>query len=67
MQKIGSKMSSNLRISTFNCENLFSRPKIFGESKERSLELLHYVSLLQEELTKDVFDLKQIRKLKEEL
>ncbi|MBM4447542.1 MAG: endonuclease/exonuclease/phosphatase family protein [Chloroflexi bacterium] len=60
-------MSQNLRIATFNCENLFSRPRIFAEKKERSLELLGYVSLLQEELSKDVFDHKHINELKKKL
>lgn len=60
-------MSYNLRIATFNCENLFSRPRIFGTSRKRSLELLGYVSLLQEELTKDIFDHDRIRELKEKL
>jgi endonuclease/exonuclease/phosphatase family metal-dependent hydrolase len=60
-------MSGNLRIATFNCENLFSRPKIFKEGKEKSLELLNYVSLLQTELCKDVFDHDRIKELKQEL
>jgi endonuclease/exonuclease/phosphatase family metal-dependent hydrolase len=61
------EMSQNLRIATFNCENLFSRPRIFGEAKERSKELLGYVSNLQEELSKDVFDHDRISELKEKL
>jgi endonuclease/exonuclease/phosphatase family metal-dependent hydrolase len=60
-------MAVNLRIATFNCENLFSRPKIFKKSKEKSLELLNYVSLLQTELCKDVFDHDRIKELKQEL
>ena len=60
-------MSQNLRIATFNCENLFSRPRIFGKKRERSLELLGYVSLLQDELTKDVFDHNRIKELKKKL
>jgi endonuclease/exonuclease/phosphatase family metal-dependent hydrolase len=60
-------MSQNLRIATFNCENLFSRPRIFGVKRERSLELLDCVSLLQNELTKDVFDHNRIKELKEKL
>lgn len=60
-------MPHNLRIATFNCENLFSRPRIFGAGRERSLELLRYVSLLQDELTKDLFDHDRINELKEKL
>jgi endonuclease/exonuclease/phosphatase family metal-dependent hydrolase len=60
-------MANNLRIATFNCENLFSRPRIFGEKKEKSLELLGYVSLLQGELSKEVFDHNRIDELKKKL
>lgn len=60
-------MSQDIRLATFNCENLFSRPKIFKESRDRSLELLHYVKLLQKELTRDVFDQVRIRELRDEL
>ncbi|MFC2050411.1 endonuclease/exonuclease/phosphatase family protein [Chloroflexota bacterium] len=60
-------MSQNLRIATFNCENLFSRPRIFGTRRKRSLELLEYVSLLQGELSKDVFDHNRISELKKKL
>lgn len=60
-------MSQDIRIATFNCENLFSRPKIFRSRRKRSLELLHYVKLLQEELTKEVFDQDRIKELKEKL
>ena len=60
-------MSNNLRVATFNCENLFSRPRIFKEEKEKSQELLGYVSLLQGELSKDVFDHNSINDLKEKL
>jgi endonuclease/exonuclease/phosphatase family metal-dependent hydrolase len=60
-------MVSTLRIATFNCENLFSRPKIFRESKVRSTELLGYVAELQAELRNDVFDHPRIKELKEKL
>jgi len=60
-------MSQDLRIATFNCENLFSRPRIFGKKRELSLELLGYVSLLQDELSKDVFDHNSIKELKRKL
>lgn len=56
---------STIKIATFNCENLFSRPKIF--SSRNSKELLDYVSDLQEELTKEVFDQGRIGELKKKL
>jgi len=60
-------MPKNIRVATFNCENLFSRPLIFEENKKDSLQLLKYVSQLQEELRKEVFDQKVIKELKKEL
>jgi endonuclease/exonuclease/phosphatase family metal-dependent hydrolase len=63
----GSIMSERITIATFNCENLFTRPRIFEESEERSLELLEDVARLQGELKKLVFDKDEIRRLKEKL
>lgn len=60
-------MADNVRIATFNCENLFSRPKIFAESDKRSKELLGYVAELQEALRNAVFDHERIRELKSKL
>ncbi len=60
-------MSHNLRIATFNCENLFSRPKIFELEAKRSNELLGYVAQLQEALKVDVFDHKLIKGLEAKL
>lgn len=60
-------MATRLRIATFNCENLFSRPKIFLESAARSKTLLGYVAKLQEELKKEVFDQDKIKDLKTKL
>ncbi|HKP69449.1 MAG TPA: endonuclease/exonuclease/phosphatase family protein [Pyrinomonadaceae bacterium] len=60
-------MPHSLRIATFNCENLFSRPKIFAQTAKRSKELLGYVSELQEALKNDVFDHKRINELKKKL
>ncbi|MGH9942753.1 MAG: endonuclease/exonuclease/phosphatase family protein [Pyrinomonadaceae bacterium] len=60
-------MLTNLRIATYNCENLFSRPKVFGQSPERSKELLGFVAELQEALKNDVFDHQRIRQLKTKL
>ena len=60
-------MPVNLRLATFNCENLFSRPRVFRESAERSRELLDLVSKLQEELKRPVFDHAKIKELLKEL
>ncbi len=60
-------MSRKLRIATFNCENLFSRPRIFFESDARSRELLGSVAELQSELRKPVFDQDRITALKKKL
>ena len=55
------------RLATFNCESLFSRPRIFGLPLKKSLILLDYVKQLQEELSKDVFDQTKITALKKKL
>src|SRR4030042_1796232 len=60
-------MSQNIKIATYNCENLFSRTRIFRENKSRSLELLAWVAKLQEELTKPVFDQNILKTLKNDL
>jgi endonuclease/exonuclease/phosphatase family metal-dependent hydrolase len=60
-------MPRNLRVATFNCENLFSRPRIFFESDARSRELLGFVAELQGELRKLVFDRARIAELKRKL
>jgi endonuclease/exonuclease/phosphatase family metal-dependent hydrolase len=63
----GTDMATNLRIATFNCENLFSRPKIFYQTAARSKALLGFVAELQEELKKEVFDQVKIKDLKTKL
>jgi len=60
-------MPQTLRIATYNCENLFSRPKIFEQPAKRSNELLGYVAQLQEALKNDVFDHKRIKELESKL
>lgn len=60
-------MSRTIRIATFNCENLFCRPRIFEENLKHSLELLGYVCELQRELTKDEFNIDRIKELKKKL
>lgn len=60
-------MPHSLRIATFNCENLFSRPKIFAQTPARSKELLGYVAELQEALKNDVFDKARIKVLENKL
>jgi endonuclease/exonuclease/phosphatase family metal-dependent hydrolase len=60
-------MSQKIKIATFNCENLFSRTKIFKEDNSISTKLLAAVAKLQEELKKPVFNQEEIKKLKKEL
>ncbi|MCA1615348.1 MAG: endonuclease/exonuclease/phosphatase family protein [Acidobacteria bacterium] len=60
-------MAQSLRVATFNCENLFSRPRIFDASPKRANELLGFVAQLQEALRNDVFDHARIRELKTKL
>ena len=56
-----------LRIATFNCENLFDRPKIFNENLAKSRELLAAVAQLQDALSQPVFDQPAIKALKQKL
>ena len=60
-------MPTTLRIGTFNCENLFDRPKIFNEPLATSRPLLAAVAQLQDELSKPVFDQAAIAALKKKL
>lgn len=60
-------MARTIRIATFNCENLFSRPKIFSARGNRSNILLDKVAKLNAELRKATFDKAVIKKLKKEL
>ena len=60
-------MAKTIRIATFNCENLFSRPKIFSARGNRSNILLDKVAKLNAELRKATFDKAAIKKLKKEL
>ncbi|WP_102201413.1 hypothetical protein [Siphonobacter sp. BAB-5405] len=60
-------MPHTLRIATFNCENLFSRPKIFEQTPAKAKELLGYVSELQEALKNDIFDKSRIKQLESKL
>src|SRR5215216_2805967 len=57
----------DLRIATFNCENLFSRPKIFAETAAKSKTLLGYVAELKAELSNDIFNHARIKTLKQRL
>jgi endonuclease/exonuclease/phosphatase family metal-dependent hydrolase len=58
-------MPEALRIATLNCENLFSRPKIF--LSDESNDLIKFVQELNEELEKTTFDHERIKELKKEL
>jgi endonuclease/exonuclease/phosphatase family metal-dependent hydrolase len=60
-------MSATFRLATFNCENLYGRPKIFGETKVTSMKLLDKIGELQNELTKEKFDHDKIKALKADL
>ncbi len=60
-------MANTFRLATFNCENLFSRPKIFGESKTRANQLLGYVAKLQAALHEEVYDHARIADLVQKL
>lgn len=56
-----------IRVASFNCENLFSRPKIFETSRSKSEKLLGWVDELNQELSKDTFDQNKIKDLKSKL
>ena len=56
-------MADSLRVATFNCENLFRRPKIFNEGTQEARALLEKVADLEDELRKDVFDKPRIAAL----
>ena len=56
-----------MRIATYNCENLFSRPRIFGESQAKALRLLDYLAQLETELRKEEFDHARIAELEKKL
>ena len=60
-------MATSIRVATFNCENLFSRPKIFEQEPKRANELLGYLAQLQEALKNDIFDHQRIKELKAKL
>lgn len=60
-------MAKTIRIATFNCENLFSRPKIFAARGNRSVMLLDKVAKLRVELSKKTFDQAKIKQLKNDL
>lgn len=60
-------MANTFRLASYNCENLFSRPKIFAESKTRANQLLGYVAKLQAALHEAVFDQARIADLVQKL
>jgi len=60
-------MAKTVKIATFNCENLFGRPKIFAARGQRSTMLLGKVAELNAELRKKTFDKNKIKKLKKDL
>ncbi|HZS06722.1 MAG TPA: endonuclease/exonuclease/phosphatase family protein [Blastocatellia bacterium] len=60
-------MATSLRIATFNCENLFSRPKVFETTAAKSQKILKDVAELEAELRRDPFDKKKIKSLQTSL
>lgn len=60
-------MATNLRIATFNCENLFNRPKLFEVSEAKSQKILKDVADLEAELRRDPFDKPKIKSLRAKL
>ena len=60
-------MATSLRIATFNCENLFSRPKVFETTAAKSQKILRDVAELEAELRRDPFDKKKIKSLQTSL
>jgi endonuclease/exonuclease/phosphatase family metal-dependent hydrolase len=60
-------MAKTIRIGALNCQNLFSRPKIFSARGDRPNILLDKVAKLSAELRKATFNKTTIKKLKKEL
>jgi endonuclease/exonuclease/phosphatase family metal-dependent hydrolase len=60
-------MPSHFRIATFNCNNLFARPRIFAAKGDKATARIGKVAELQKELQKAVFDHAKIKQLKDEL
>jgi hypothetical protein len=56
-------MPTNLRLATFNCENLFNRPKVFEVAESKSQKILKDVAALESELRRDPFDKAKIKSL----
>ena len=56
-------MATNLRLATFNCENLFNRPKVFEVAESKSQKILKDVAALEAELRRDPFDKAKIKSL----
>ena len=60
-------MPATVKIATFNCENLFNRPKVFAPGGKRTDELLGFAAQLQNQLRNAVFDHAAIDALKQKL
>jgi len=64
-------MATDVRLATFNCENLFSRAKVLNlRSNEKTDEILKRIAVLQALLVRDAYspaDKKQILALDKEL
>ncbi len=60
-------MPAPFRIATFNCENLFSRPKVFDQSATKSNVLLGQIAELTAALHEDVYDHAKIADLEKKV
>src|SRR2546423_797168 len=60
-------MATSLTVATFNCENLFSRPKAFEADEAKSQKVLKDVAALEAELRRDPFDKPKIKSLRAKL
>ena len=58
---------SKYRIATFNCNNLFARPRIFAKTKAATQRRFDNLTELRDELNRDVYDQAKIKALKKKL
>ncbi len=54
-------MSNTFKIATFNCENLFSRPKVLNRLEKKDGDaIMQKIDLFNDELQNDVYDAQKI-------
>src|SRR5262245_52862275 len=63
----GPVVTIQFRLASFNCENLFRRPRIFSTSEKKSQQLMAKVAQLETELRRPVFDHALIKQLEKDL